>query len=134
MPPARSGSSVSESLWTTLAAILLLVVVLLGPGHGSRAHAAEVLQVRGPTLLQLGDRNRSYSVELVCLEVPPTQSESAVNWLRKHLPRRTRVNLQPLGEHDGLLMARVQPLNDESDLASALISAGLAQPAPCPWG
>ena len=48
-----------------LLVILLPVFLLLIPAAKSVA-AAEVLQVRGPSLLQLGDRNRSYSVELVC--------------------------------------------------------------------
>jgi hypothetical protein len=116
-----------------LCGAFLLLLALVGPGAGSPVQAAEVLQVRGPTLLQLGDRNRSYSVELVCLEVPPARAEAALGWLRQTLPRRTRVNLQPMGEHDGQLMARVQRLNDDTDLASGLIAAGLADPSPCPW-
>ncbi|MFM7732573.1 MAG: hypothetical protein ACKO6F_03735 [Cyanobium sp.] len=122
----------SRLLGAVLGAVAILLL-LAGPWGASPAQAAEVLQVRGPTLLQLGDRNRSYSVELVCLEVREAQQQDAIAWLRDRLPRRTRVNLQPMGEHDGLLMARVQRLNDESDLAGGLIAAGLADPSPCPW-
>jgi hypothetical protein len=116
-----------------VSALLLLLLLLVAPGSAAPVQAAEVLQVRGPTLLQLGDRNRSYSVELVCLEVPTNHRDEAIGWLRERLPRRTRVNLKPMGEHDGLLMARVQRLNDDLDLSSGLIAAGLAAPSPCPW-
>jgi hypothetical protein len=132
-PAAVSLGEANRPLIGGLTGALIILLLLAGPWWAPAAEAAEVLQVRSPTLLQLGDRNRSYSVELVCLQVPVAQEQDAIAWLRQRLPRRTRVNLRPLGEHDGLLMARVQLLNDETDLATGLISAGLADPAPCPW-
>ncbi len=131
-----AAAAFSHGGWSRLLGAVmgaLMILLLAGPWGSAPAQAAEVLQVRGPTLLQLGDRNRSYSVELVCLEVTAAQEQGALAWLRERLPRRTRVNLQPMGEHDGQLMARVQRLNDGSDLASGLIAAGLAAPSPCPW-
>ena len=99
------------------------------------ALAAEVLQVRGATLLQLGDQNRSYTVQLACVEVAEAQQVEAVAWLRQAVPRHTRVNLRPMGQNQGVLLARVQPLapvrgstNQAADLGSGLIAAGLAQP------
>ncbi len=108
-----------------LLGLVAALILLLGPLAGSAA-AAEVLQVRGPTLLQVGDRNRSYGVEMACLVVPPEQATEATAWLRRALPRHTRVNLQPAGSHDGLLVARVIRLSDALDPAAGLISAGLA--------
>jgi len=109
----------------------LLAVLLLWPGA---ALAAEVLQVRGATLLQLGDQNRSYTVQLACVEVAEAQQVEAVAWLRQAVPRHTRVNLRPMGQNQGVLLARVQPLapvrgstNQAADLGSGLIAAGLAQ-------
>ena len=90
------------------------------------ALAAEVLQVRTATLLQIGDRNRNYAVELACIGVEPVDQAAAMVWLRQELPRRTRVNLRPLGEHDGLLLAQVSRLAGEADMGSGLIAAGLA--------
>lgn len=104
------------------------MALLLGPLAPSAA-AAEVLQVRGPTLLQVGDRNRSYSVELACLAVAPEDAGAATAWLRHALPRHTRVNLRPAGSHDGLLVAQVSRLDGGSDLAAGLIEAGLAATA-----
>ena len=94
------------------------------------AAAAEVLQVRTATLLQVGDSNRSYSVQLACVAVEPDQQQPAIDWLRQQLPRRSRVNLRPIGNHDGILLARVQKLGDATDLGSGLIKAGLASPTP----
>ena len=109
----------------------LLTVLLFWPGA---ALAAEVLQVRGATLLQLGDQNRSYTVQLACVEVAEAQQAEAVAWLRRAVPRHTRVNLRPMGQNQGVLLARVQPLNpvrgstnQAVDLGSGLIAAGLAQ-------
>lgn len=112
-----------------LAALTAAVVLLLWPGV---ALAAEILQVRGATLLQLGDQNRSYTVQLACIVVPEAQQGEAVDWLRQAAPRRTRVNLRPMGQNQGVLLARVQTLSASAgttDLASGLVAAGLAQVA-----
>jgi hypothetical protein len=111
-------------------ALVLAAVLLLG-GNGSAA-AAEILQVRSGTLLQVGDHNRSYSVELACLQVAAADEAAAAGWLRRELPRRTRVNLRPLGNQNGTLQARVQRLPTGAatpiDLGDGLIAAGLATP------
>ncbi len=95
--------------------------------------AAEVLQVRGPALLQLGDGNRSYVVELACVHVLPDSQQQATAWLRQQLPRHSRVNLRPLGQREGVLLARISRLDGGApqDLADAMIGTGLAEPQPC---
>jgi endonuclease YncB( thermonuclease family) len=110
--------------------LILVLGLLLDPLTALPAAAAEVLQVRSGVLLQVGDQNRSYPVQLGCISVTPEQSRAAEDWLRQELPRRTRVNLRPLGSADGVLLARVQVLRGGNDLGSGLISAGLAQPLP----
>lgn len=120
-----------------LACALALVLLLAGQRPAS---AAEVLQVRSATLLQIGDRNRSYPVRLACLEVAPDDQELAQQWLRDRLPRQSRVNLRPIGAQDGTLVARVTPLPRAGlanspgeplgvDLSAGLIAAQLASPA-----
>jgi hypothetical protein len=106
-----------------LLAGLLTLLIWLTPGA---AAAAEVLAVRSATLLQVGDSNRTYTVELACLAVAPEQQQQALAWMRRELPRRSRVNLRPLGSHDGILLAKVQKLGSATDLASGLIAAGQA--------
>ena len=88
--------------------------------------AAEVLQVRSSSLLQVGDRNRTYTVALACVAVDGDQEMDAVGWLREQLPRRRRVNLRPVGTRDGQLLARVTPLGDSTDLSDGLVALGLA--------
>jgi cell division inhibitor SulA len=110
----------------------LLAVLLLAPGI---ADAAEVLQVRGATLLQVGDHNRNYSVELACITVAAGGESAAIDWLRHELPRRAKVNLKPVGSENGTLVARVQRLDrsdgsQSTDIAGGLVAAGLAQPLP----
>jgi len=95
--------------------------------------AAEVLQVRGSSLLQVGDGNRSYVVEVACMHVPPDSRQQAMEWLRQQLPRHSRVNLRPLGQREGVLLARISRLDGSppQDLADAMIGKGLAEPKPC---
>jgi len=90
--------------------------------------AAEVLQVRGPDLLQVGDGNRSYTVELACINPIEGERDQALAWLRQQLPRRSRVNLRPIANRDGTLVARVQKLGAEQDISAGLIAAGYADP------
>ncbi|MEN9860776.1 MAG: nuclease [Vulcanococcus sp.] len=115
-----------------LLAMALAMVLLVGTAS---AQAAEVLQVRSGTLLQVGDRNRTYTVELACVAVAAGRDQAAAEWLRQELPRRTKVNLRPLGSDGGTLVARVQRLGSAdaagtSDLGSGLVAAGLANPIP----
>jgi endonuclease YncB( thermonuclease family) len=83
-------------------------------------------------LLQVGDGNRSYSVQLACIVVDPDREAEAVSWLRRELPRRSRVNLRPMGESEGTLLARVSRLPSGDDMATGLIDAGLARAEACP--
>lgn len=99
----------------------LLILLLVPP-----ADAAEVLQVRTSSLLQVGDHNRTYTVQLACVDVSADAETEAVGWLRQQLPRRRRVNLRPVGSRDGQLLARVTPLGDSIDLSAGLVAAGLA--------
>ena len=111
---------------------LCALVLLLG---AAGAQAAEVLQVRSGTLLQVGDHNRTYTVELACVAIPEGGNPAATEWLRAALPRRTKVNLRPVGNDGGTLVARVQRLGAAdatggSDLGDGLIAAGLANAKP----
>ena len=119
-----------RSLWRVCLALVLTGALLLS--GSSPAMAAEVLQVRSARLLQVGDHNRTYSVQLACLAIAPENEVAATAWLRRELPRRTRVNLRPLGNQNGTLQARVQRLGSGEgtslDLGDGLIAAGLAAP------
>ncbi len=103
--------------------LILLALVAIAP----QAMAAEVLQVRSSSLLQIGDRNRNYTVQLACLEVNPADEKAAVDWLKQALPRRRRVNLRPEGSLEGILLARVTPLGEDQDLSAGLAAAGLGR-------
>ena len=118
MPRLRARAAVC-----LLTLVLSLAVLALAPGVAS---AAEVLQVRSPSLLQVGDSNRSYTVELACMAPIEGERDQALAWLRQQLPRRTRVNLRPIGNHDGILVARVQKLGAPDDVSRGLIAAGFA--------
>ncbi|MEB3171638.1 MAG: hypothetical protein VKK43_09715 [Synechococcaceae cyanobacterium] len=132
---ARSwwGRDLRRSLQALLLAIVpLAAAATLWLGAVAPAGAAEVLQVTGPDRLLIGDRNRSSSVRLGCLAVAPEDAAQATALLRKLLPRHRRVNLRPLGVHDGELLARLTPIEpDGDDPAEALVAAGLASAVPC---
>ena len=91
-----------------------------------KVNAAEILQVSSSSVLLIGDNNRTYTVKIACTEIRPDLEEISVIWLKKQLPRHTKVNLKPKGSIDGMLVARVIPFNSESDITEKYIKEGLA--------
>ena len=88
--------------------------------------AAEILQVTSSSVLLIGDHNRTYTVKLACTEITPDLEEKSVKWLKKQLPRHTKVNLKPKGSVDGVLVAKVIPFESDIDITEKYINEGLA--------
>ena len=93
----------------------------------SKVYAAEILQVSSSSVLLIGDNNRNYTVKIACTEISPELEEKSVDWLKKELPRHTKVNLRPKGTLDGVLLAKVIPINSNIDIAEKYIKEGLAK-------
>ena len=88
--------------------------------------SAEVLQVINSSTLQIGDRNRTYTVRIACLKVAPSDEDAALILLRSELKRGRNVNLRPVGSDDGALLARVILIDNQKDIGQSLFQAGLA--------
>ena len=89
--------------------------------------AAEVLQIKDSSTIRIGDQNRTYTVRLSCIKVDPQNEKDAIQWLRNNLPRRSKVNLQPQGYEDGVLIARVISKGSDYDFGNELVSQGIAR-------
>ena len=92
----------------------------------SEVYAAEILQVTSSSVLLIGDHNRTYTVKLACTEISPDLEEKSFIWLKKQLPRHTKVNLKPKGSVDGTLVAKVIPFDSNIDITEKYINEGLA--------
>ena len=92
----------------------------------SQVNAAEVLQVTSSSILLIGDNNRTYTVKIACAEISTDLEQRSFNWLKKQLPRHTKVNLKPKGSVDGVLVAKVIPFNSNIDITEKYINEGLA--------
>ena len=106
--------------------IKLLIAISLIFCININVNAAEVLQVRSSRVLQIGDQNRNYTVEIACIDVDSKMEYDARTWLRSKLPRKTRVNLRPLSAENGVLVARVLPIGSTDDISKEMIAKGLA--------
>ena len=95
--------------------------------YPTQTFAAEVLQVRSSSLLQIGDRNRTYTVKLACLDVDPLNEKSVMRLLKAQLRRKTRVNLRPEGINNGVLLARVSLLENKIDIGQSIIDNDLGR-------
>tara|TARA_Y100001968_G_C19264133_1_gene670783 strand:+ start:121 stop:468 length:348 start_codon:yes stop_codon:yes gene_type:complete len=105
--------------------IFIFIISLLS--FLSQVHAAEILQVSSSSVLLIGDNNRNYTVKIACAEISSDLEERSVKWLKKQLPRHTKVNLKPKGSEDGVLVAKIIPLNSSTDITEKYISEGLAK-------
>ena len=92
----------------------------------TKVYAAEILQVSSSSVLLIGDNNRTYTVQIACVEISPDLEERSVNWLRKELPRHTKINLKPKGLVDGVLVSKIIPFNSNIDITDKYINEGLA--------
>jgi len=104
--------------------ILILLTCLFS--FFSQVHAAEILQVTSSSVLLIGDNNRAYTVKIACAEISPDMEERSVAWLKKELPRHTKVNLKPKGSLNGVLVAKVIPLDSNIGITEKYINEGLA--------
>ena len=93
----------------------------------SKVSAAEILQVSSSSVLLIGDNNRTYTVKIACTEISPDSEERSISWLKKKLPRHTKVNLRPKGSLDGILVAKVIPINSNIDISDEYINEGFAE-------
>jgi len=107
--------------------IKILIFLVVAFGFLSQVYAAEILQVSSSSVLLIGDNNRTYTVKIACTETSPDLEERSIKWLKKQLPRHTKVNLKPQGSIDGVLVARVIPFNSDIDITEKYINEGLAK-------
>ncbi len=100
----------------------LLFILLFGFSY--QVSGAEVLQVTSSSVLLIGDNNRTYTVKIACAEVSTDLEQNAINWLRGELPRHSKVNLRPKGSVDGVLVAKVIPMETGLDIAESYLRKG----------
>ena len=89
--------------------------------------AAQVLQVRSSSTLLIGDRNRTFTVKIACIEVEQDQEEMAKYWLKDKVSGKKRVNLMPTGSQEGILLAKVISIDSKEDLGKGLVDEGFAR-------
>ena len=103
--------------------LLIICVLFLDP---LSTFSAEVLQVNSSNILLIGDQNRSYSVGIPCLNINSENESEIKDWLKFNLPRRTRVNLKPLGSKDGVLIANINLIGQDLSISELISNNGLA--------
>ena len=104
--------------------ILILLISIFCFRSG--VDAAEILQVTSSSVLLIGDHNRTYTVKIPCIEITPDLEDKSIEWLKKQLPRHTKVNLKPKGSVDGVLVAKVIRFDSNVDISEKYINEGLA--------
>ncbi len=103
--------------------LLITLIILFYP---LSLLSAEVLQVTGAEIVQIGDQNRNYKVKLACIGIDSSKEKDAIDWLKVKLPRHTKINILPKGSDDGILVANIINLKTKEDISNSIAEAGLA--------
>ncbi len=106
---------------------LLIGLVILLCFESEEIFAAEILQIRSSSVIQIGDNNRVYTIKLACLDTESSDEKEVRDWLRRELPRKMKVNIRPRGSMDGLLLASLTPIGEDHELSESIADAGLAK-------
>ena len=104
-----------------IVSLILTIFIFVG-----EIYAAEILQITNSSSLIIGDNNRSYQVKLYCSDVPPENEEKAIDYLKKILPRKTKINIKPRGFEDGKIVASVVTLKKNLDVVGEMKSKNLS--------
>lgn len=105
------------------------VLCLLLGWQVSAAQAAQVLTIPSADVLRIGDSNRSLTLRLACIQIPPEQASAARALVQSALPRRTRVNLRLTGQdkQPPRYVGEVVRVSDSLQINQWLLEQGLAQ-------
>ena len=104
--------------------ILIFLFVIINP---IVTFSAEILQVKDPTTILIGDQNRNLVVHLYCVQIDEKNELNALDLLKKNFPRGTSVKIKPYGLNDENLIAKVYKLKEDIEMSELLQSYNLAK-------
>ena len=87
-----------------------------------KINSAEILQIKGPDTIIVGDQNRNLAIKLFCVDVYESRKLDAIDLLKKEFPRGSKVKIRPFGFKENLLIAKVFNKDGTKEMSELLIS------------
>ena len=88
-------------------------------------NSAEILQIKSPNTILVGDQNRNLTIELYCIDVNENNEIEATNLLKSEFPRGSKVKIKPFGFKEDLLLAKVFNIKGTKEMTELLVSKNL---------
>ncbi len=104
--------------------LIIFVFIIISLLIPIKLLSAEILQVTSSSIVQIGDNNRNYKVNIACIDIESSKDQEAIEWLRIKLPRHSKVNFHPKGSKDGVLIAELIDIKTNQDIAKEMYEKG----------
>ena len=90
-------------------------------------NSAEILQIKSPNTILVGDQNRNLTIELYCIDVNENNEIEATNLLKSEFPRGSKVKIKPFGFKEDLLLAKVFNIKGTKEMTELLVAKDLTR-------
>ena len=98
------------------------IVLFLSILFPLQINSAEILQIKGPDTIIVGDQNRNLLIKLFCVDVYESKESDAIDLLKKEFPRGSKVKIRPFGVKENQLIAKVFDKDGTKEMSELLIS------------
>ena len=98
---------------------IVLFLIILFP---LQINSSEILQIKGPDTIIVGDQNRNLLIKLFCVDVYESKESDAIDLLKKEFPRGSKVKIRPFGVKENQLIAKVFDKDGTKEMSELLIS------------
>jgi len=94
-------------------------------------NSAEILQIKSPNTILVGDQNRNLTIRLFCVDVNDNDELEATNLLKSEFPRGSKVKIKPIGFKENVLLAKVFNIKGTKEMTELLVAKDLTSKV-CP--
>ena len=104
--------------------LIIVCLIVLNPVV---VNSAEILQIKSPNTILVGDQNRNLTIELYCIDVNENNEIEATNLLKSEFPRGSKVKIKPFGFKEDLLLAKVFNIKGTKEMTELLVAKDLTR-------
>jgi hypothetical protein len=99
--------------------LIIICLIILNPVI---VNSAEILQIKSPNTILLGDQNRNLTIGLFCVDVDENDELEATNLLKSEFPRGSKVKIKPFGFKENVLLAKVFNIKSTKEMTELLVA------------
>ena len=104
--------------------VVIFCLIFLNPVI---VNSAEILQIKSPNTILVGDQNRNLTIRLFCVDINENDELEAINLLKSEFPRGSKVKIKPFGFEENVLLAKVFSIKDAKEMTELLVAKDLTR-------